>query len=540
MKGIFFFILTILMYNVSTPQNTWKRFYNPPNTSSFARFFTESYDKGYLIGGILRIPFKHDISWIIKTDINGYKLYDVQIGNGEKETTLFCLNKTSDGGFIAGGWYNPEGQKLNSYFMKFNACGEREWCTIIEQPAENVQTSIDGGIHELPDGSYIAHRTLYSFIPEYDRESLVKFRHDGSIEWINAYTHDPTFMITNESGLELIVTSDTSFLVTGLNDYQIIPNVSTMCPYWYKVDLNGNLLWVTTWVVPLTDGWGEAHCAVENHSGPFIYSGGRYGGPMPKAYIYKLSQTGDTLNKFRINDSPSAIAGVVHSLLLKNGSKLVTSTQFATNSSDNWWSINISDTLGGIVKQRSEEEQFIITMLLNTFDDKYVALGISCPVYPSNTDMFGLYKFNADLEYDSIYNIPLLYDSLCPHPISSSVLDMDGNCITVSINEFEDKALDPVLELFPNPCNDYVTVKIPDYYTKYNQYTGMSEKQIRTLSGPVDIAIYDISGKRIQELSISSDLKNVVINTANLPSGMYCIKLYYDKINISTGKFFKL
>ncbi|MBN1198242.1 MAG: hypothetical protein JXA23_02740, partial [Bacteroidales bacterium] len=34
-------------------------------------------------------------------------------------------------------------------------------------------------------------------------------------------------------------------------------------------------------------------------------------------------------------------------------------------------------------------------------------------------------KVNSDLEYDSIYTQPFTYDSLCPHPIISTPVELD-------------------------------------------------------------------------------------------------------------------
>lgn len=539
MKILLFFLLSFLLWNSAFTQNTWKKFFNLPNTQSFGQDVVETYDKGYLLGGIIRTHSIVDAGWIVKSDINGNKLYEINIGGGGRATTILCLNKTSDGGFIVGGYYNPEEEVMDSYVMKFNSCGEREWCTMINSRPEFQQTEIDDGIYELPDGSYIAHRFLYNTSFDQDRESLVKFKHDGSIEWINAYTHDSTAMIQNEMGLDLILTSDTCFLVTGMNDYQVQPNLASGRPYWYKVDQEGNLLWVTTWVTPLFNGWGEAYCSVENSGNQYYYTGGRYGGPLPKSYIFKIDKLGDTIQKFRINDEPLSGAGVANSLLFLNDTSLIIGTQFGITNSDNWWSLNKADTLGNIKLQKIEEEQIIFTKMIKSFDEKIIISGVTVASYPNHPDVIGLYKFNSNLEYDSIYSLPFIYDSLCPYPIVSDTIDMPGNCIIVTVPDQQNTNELTRLSIYPNPCSEFVTIKIPEFIVNNNNYSNFKEQQFRPITGELQLKVYDLSGHLVKCDDIPSGSVNYCLNLSDWQRGAYFILLSQNGKRISTCKFIK-
>lgn len=144
------FLLCFVKHNIFA-QASWKHFYGYPQEKSLAYDFVETYDKGYMIGGMIYSDSQYESGWIVKTDINGNKLYEKKIGDGSELSSTFCFDKTSDGGFIIGGWYNTSDNYLDAYAMKFNACGEKEWCTMIPSP-EGSQSSIDGGIHEVLGG----------------------------------------------------------------------------------------------------------------------------------------------------------------------------------------------------------------------------------------------------------------------------------------------------------------------------------------------------------------------------------------------------
>ncbi len=539
-SGTFLLLIILLTSNCVFAQNTWKKFFNPPNTRSYGKDVIETYDKGYLIGGIIRAPSIVDAGWIVKSDINREKLYEINIGGGIRATTVLCMNKTSDGGFIVGGYLNPEDEVVDSYVMKFNACGEKEWCTLLESNNPSRQTVFDAGIYELPDGSYIAHRTLYNISFDEDRESLVKFNHDGSVAWINAYTYDPTYMRQNENGFDLIMTSDTCSLVTGIVDYQVQPNICSTRPFWYKVDQEGNLLWVTTWVTPLFNGWGEANCSVENSGKQFYYTAGRYGGPLPKSYIFKLNINGDTIQKYRLYDEPLAIAGIAKSLLFLNDTTLIIGTQFGTNTSDNWWSLNKTDTLGNIKAQKIEEEQIIFAKMIKTFDDKFIVSGVTFESYPGHPDMTGLYKFNTDLQYDSIYSTPLTYDSLCPHPVVSDTIEMPGNCIIVSMPDAPEINSSMKLKIYPNPASEYVTIEVPAFTTEANDYGNLHEQKYRAVTGDIFLNVYNLSGQLIKSDIISDGIRNYILNIHNWIPGMYSIQLTQKGLRLAEGKFIKI
>jgi hypothetical protein len=515
-------------------QNIWKHYYGYPNRT-WANDFAESYDGGYIFGGTIQRQNYYRTGWILKTDINGNPLYQIMIGDGAFEAPFFCFDKTSDGGFIAGGWYHPGGDDLDAYAMKFNACGEKEWCTAVRSP-EGTQTSFDMGIHEVPGGGYIAHRTIASFAND-DRVSLVKFSNDGRVEWVNAYANSTVW--ENETDHEMIVTSDTCFLISGWNYYPIEPGLLYISPYWYKVDRNGNLMWIHTWELKTYEDPGDALVNIEDKNGNY-YSGGKMYQPLGHSYLFKLAKNGDTIARYKIIDHvPEAIGGCIHTLNALNDSTLIIGTQFGLTTEDNWWSLVKTDTLGNVLARKYEEDAFIANSSLITSDGKVLLNGVRLNHVgwaPTNT---GLYKFNSNLEYDSIYTMPRNYDSLCPHPIVSDTIPMPDNCLIVSLpEELKPGEIQP-LKLYPNPASDYLSVEMPEYAVTNNNNNGVAQSMYRPISGKSELVVYDVNGHLIYSESIEAGVRNHVIATGNWAVGMYMVELEQKGVRVAGGKVMK-
>jgi len=512
-------------------QTTWKHYYGYPN-KTWAYDIAETYDKGYMIGGLIQRQNSHRTGWIEKTDINGNSLYRIVIGVGDIEESLFSFDKTSDGGFIVGGWFGSGVDDLDADVLKFNACGEKEWCTVVRSP-EGTQTEIDGGIHEVPGGGYIAHRTIFSYAND-DRVSLVKFRNDGSIEWINTYANSTTW--GNETDNHMIVTSDTGFICSGWNDYPIVPGLWYISPYWYKVDKDGNLLWIHTWEIKTYQSPGEAWVAMEDKHGN-IYSGGKKkyaSNTVP--FLYKLTKYGDTVASYPFSGVPQPLSGDMYSINPLNDTTLIIGANYSMTSNDYNWSVNKTDTLGNVLARISEEEDFVINPSIITSDGKILINGGKMGNGGWPPYWVGLYKFNSNLEYDSVYTAPRTYDSLCPHPIVSDTIPMPDNCVIVSLpEEQEPRTLQP-LKLYPNPASDYVSIELPEYGVTSDKTGTLTESRYRPISGKCELIVYDINGKKIYSETFEAGGRNRVIITNDWRSGIYLVELIQKEVRIASGK----
>ncbi len=512
-------------------QYIWKKSYSLPH-GSLARDFAESYDGGFIIGGLIRNSEYPFYGYILKTDINGEKLWQKVI-DGHKASIFYTTNITSDGGFVAGGLYNTHDEQEDAYVMKFNSCAEPEWCSII--PAQNSNPSqIFSGIHQLSDGGYICER--YEPTGEnYSTFSLIKFDNKGVVDWINYYdiNHDWTAQVD----WRLNLTSDSCFLINGMVWDTVFFENGGMCniPFWYKVDINGNLLWELKWDLTESQFFGEARKVAEFNN--YYFSGGSLLPPYGQSYLFKLSKEGDTINSYRVYDHPNSLSGTIQTLNYLNDTNLLVGTQFGLTTEDNWWSLNITDTLGIIKKSKSEEEGVVFANSLITKDNKILQLALffsESGNFPYN--WIGLYKFNSNLEYDSIYTAPRTYDSLCPHPIVSDTIPMPGICTFVSMPEPISKSDILQLKVYPNPASKYTTVEIPEYYANTTKGGYITQQQFRPLTGEVKLSIINLRGHIVKTETFDASERNHVIGLTTLPPGMYMLHLTQKGKFVAQGK----
>ena len=115
--------------------------------------------------------------------------------------------------------------------MKFNACAEPEWCSLL--PESNEDESIISDIYQLPEGGYICERYKPSDV-DHHRWSLIKLRPNGTVEWCNYYDLNQSWVSQLDFGLTL--TSDTCFLVTSIVWDSISPEGTAFDELYIKRD----------------------------------------------------------------------------------------------------------------------------------------------------------------------------------------------------------------------------------------------------------------------------------------------------------------
>lgn len=135
MKKRILFYLAISIFVLSNivvyaQDSTWVRIFGEDEHTATRSLF-ETYDHGYMISAFTIPPnppgglIKDGL--LIKTDINGNKLWQKTIGGGvDDKIGGIKAYPTFDGGTImVGGTYNY-GSLSSVFIMKLNACGERD------------------------------------------------------------------------------------------------------------------------------------------------------------------------------------------------------------------------------------------------------------------------------------------------------------------------------------------------------------------------------------------------------------------------------
>ena len=470
----------------------------------------ETYDKGYLL-----VDNETVYSWLIKTDINGNKLWEKRIGDAQHLTYLWNIEQTIDGGFILGGAfgkYDPNGM-ADPVILKLNACGELEWCSVI-----NTLGIYDGAtrVRPTPEGNYVLS-TLYSDPNPLNRLQLFKFDGSGNLLWKHNY--HPDSLIWSEDDHDVRVDAD-GYLISAMCYYPDPgnPTVGYERPYYIKTDTAGNILW---WLVY---GSGNGYhgfiwdATIKSTSGNY-YSTGVHSNICDNSALVKC--LGDGQESYYHDFIPGLCPGGYFSSINFSNDTTFISIACGTlngNAIHRWLTM---DTLG-VMKTFKEYPSWICgtTHTIRTFDNKFVS------VAKVNSFLFYLYKLNSNLEYDSIYTHQYIYDSLCPNGVVSDTINPDCGLI-VGINDPKTEDESCMLKVYPNPATARVTVELPECLKTTDKKPGITTSTIYYQWKSTLLEVYDLNGKRLFSKEIPKNQQRLDLDVSGWKREMYYFRLIY-------------
>ena len=191
------------------------------------------------------------------------------------------------------------------------------------------------------------------------------------------------------------------------------------------------------------------------------------------------------------------------------------------------------DTSGHVLKQKVlNNSDWIPNDAIFTHDKKYL---ITAQDY-INYNIFYLWKLNSDLEYDSIYTKPRVYDSLCPNPITSSTLYSTCDLAT-SVREPAFNTERVKMHLFPNPATTVLHVEMPECIQKNSKTEHLNVTTIlHKWNKELQLRVFDFMGRQEFYKSVKPQEKEVILDVSSWQSGMYFFQLLYGDTVVAEAK----
>jgi hypothetical protein len=534
-RKIFYMVLLfLLLYNALYSQ-LWQREFGESKTC-WAQDLKECYDNGYYLLSQVdpgsNEPRMH--AWLIKTDINGNQIWDKKLFDPAYRISCYKIGKTTDQGLImAGSTTRLDSNNYDPFFIKLNSCGEKEWCKIFSTPGNS-----DYGVKIIQiSGGYIA---LLKYFQDWHQKRIWLFKLDesGNIIWQKLYAQNNP-KINNEEEVDLMVTSDNGYLITG--DCYYYDSISTywlLRPLIIKTDPDGNEQWQL--IYGLNSGYrGDVPNSPHQTSASFYYCSARHFrdsipfGDSPS--FLKIDSAGNEIYYRDLIDSTKL--GMSNTLNFINDSVILIAGgwSYHTNISDSNGIIK-TDTLGNILKTK-----ILLANVVNTFqaaivthDEKYLVTG-GFSVNGALPHIY-LYKLNFNLDFDTLYNTPFIYDSLCPHMIVSDTSDLDDCSVITAIREPEEYEKESRLLVYPNPASNQITVEFPKCLIRKSFGHGMHSTTIYHQWINTRLDVLDLSGRLIVSGDVAKDESCVVISTSSWPDGMYLVRLIFMNEVVSEAK----
>lgn len=406
-----FFLLSI----TSVFGQGWQRNLGTPNRDHVADV-KQTNDGGYIITGYTSTSptnVHYDL-YLIKTDVNGHKLWDKKYGGSQREKG-FAVQPTTDGGYIvAGSTYSYGAGSFDVYLVKTDANGDSLWTKFYGDTgldeARSIQQASDQGYFIFGSTRKASTTTTSHFSDMY----LIRTDLNGDTLWTKKYGTDST----SDYGRFISPTSDGGYIMTGYDhtnaDVRLI-----------KIDSSGQTLWAKSHsaLAPL-----KGNEVYETRDSGYIISGHTAFSGFAHHLLIKTDSNGDTLwtkNYGKTLYDPLLPASSVKEtsdggfILIKDyyqelqliktdalGQEMWTKTHYAKNNDDH----------GIKVILNAQNGYTFIYYALGT-------LGASYDIFLAKTDSLG--RFYSNQMVGNVYqdnNANCLFDTLIDYNLSNIII----------------------------------------------------------------------------------------------------------------------
>ncbi len=544
MKKIILSILLILIISTSFSQkDDWIRVFSETE-KDLSQNLIETYDNGYIVLAITYPGGYPRYSWIKKTDINGEMLWEKKFGDGSTIFGFLDIQKTDDGGYILTGTnYLLDNTFGDPFFMKLNACGEKEWCRIFNH--EGPLAFYESGLNIFPVPNEDTYISLVSLWGEKQWPGgvlqgiwLFKLNHDGEAIWMKNVFDQVQPEAWNEIPYQMFLSEEGELIISGMTLYG--DPIGFHKPFVVSAALDGTENW--WYIVAQNEEWrGEVNQAIKDSYGN-IYATGWFAEYEPADIYYpgihKLDTNGNIIYSKRIIDSTEQANTFCINMVNDSTIDVAAAMKYPGQPFHN--TIIRIDSSGNVLFEKQIlQSDFGFSNSIKTFDDKFLYVG---PFKEGNFTKIHLHKFNSDLEYDSIYNQPLEYDYMCDDlPIVSDTISISDCDIWTNLPDEIEYRMAQKLVVYPNPAREKIKIKLP-WATAVEQPFGPFTSRHYNLQYFKNsiLKIYDIYGKQVKEISLKNQQENELeIDVSTFPAGIYLINLYENNRKMASGKFVK-
>lgn len=488
--------------SIVLPPNIWEKNYTITGYQWPSKI-VETYDKGYLIGGSNGL----DNSYIhlVKTSIDGDLLQEKTIIDSFYYF-VSGMDETYDGGSIVAG-YTDEGAfgGFAGYLKKFTPCRNLEWERRYGNPLgaghlKEVYQTIDSGF--IACGSnmfpYMANDT--------GRVCLLRTDKDGNQLWLKDLTYfygsDITSFITTRDCGGLISVRGYSVFLNDTTGQKIERGILT------KVDSLGNLEW--NLVLDTGNIYNYVQSSVELNDEGFISVGVTWDKITfeHKVTMFRSSKDGKLI-QYKAHKIPGYSFPTPEVIRKINDNKFLVLCYDVDHCDAYGYfgrtSLMLIDSCLNITQFKQlgnvgiEPQDAIINS-----DGRIVLVAINKSKNP-----MGIYtaKINPnDLNFDSLYNVNLIYDSLC---------DLSEGMDQISENKQQ-------VTFWPNPVTDKVTFE-----------SGNFESPIFALE------IYNTAGNLVNSMS-EINRHEVTVSLAEIPPGLYFVRVLFPNGEHVSSKIIRM
>ncbi len=544
--NIFLFFFLFLSFPFLLISQTWPRIYTNPGEYSQGITAIEYYDNGIILLAEKWNQYHgRNSGWLIKTDINGEVLWERFLGKPSQYLSMVDnMSITSDSGLIVA--MSTQFAEEDQYgiiddpaFLKLDACGQLEWCTIV-----NLMGTDNSGIDivQTNDG-YIG--LYFNLNVPTNALGVVKMDFNGKIQWLFTYDSDT---IVDNIPFDLVALDDGSVILTGYGYYDDGQSTNIyLKPVKLHIASDGEEISWKALHYDIDTVRGGDYQTIKDNTGN-LYSAGftittqTYPYNYNKKTLRKQKADGTNLEYFVLNDTISDngfLAWMADSTIVISG--------YTEGYDNNWWQyradVMIIDTIGNVLHRRRFLDNYTgrIYSVNATRDNKILATGSAeeNPYGPMLQTY--LFKLTSTLEDDVYDPTPRVYDYACPGGVAPhDTIGMEQCDIVVSAAHLSSLPDIAVMEVYPNPVNDVFQVRLPEFIAIRNNNKGLNTALYQSnYQQQSTLQVFDLSGRFISEQKLTQGQMVVQFDAERWVPGMYLLRLVYKDKTVGSAKVVK-
>jgi hypothetical protein len=462
MKSILLLFIAcyLISINVFSQEEKWVKYIGLPNRDEYGHGLIEYYDNSYFIVGAI-VDQDYTKGWSIKSDINGSILWDKALTHYQSDLSSRAVALDENGNTYVCGviWSDYIGNW--PIVMKFNACGEKQWCRILKDEQYDHGAGVDIKINE--NGEIIILTWL--FLDEYsDLVFLFGLDDNGNVLWEKPYASQSSYSWIRYPLPYRLLISNNEYYIAG-SCYWPYPDDTT---HWYlrPMFIGIDSLFYEKWMIPfyaLDSIFGQAYNLTKLNDSIFIGVGDRWLDNDSKNSIFMyFDSEGQELGYTQMPNAsigPDIIANVARGVVQVNDSLLM-SLSVWSDTPEGKLGFFVFDTTGSIFNLHEDIYCATAEDLIKTFDGNYVAIA---NVNSPDPNIY-LTKFDENLNPVPFDTNTYTYDSLCPEPIQSGTIDLSDCLVWTGAEEIPSPeeyysfiATIPI-NAYPNPAETEITL----------------------------------------------------------------------------------
>jgi len=530
MKSTFFSFISLLCIFTSNAQNPdGGVYFGMSNTNTYFRDLIEDYDKGFLLLNQLSSISGTGIgNWNIKTDITPDILWDQTLIHTSGILASRKLVQDSEGNFYVGGIIFFDFPDI-PFLAKFNSCREQEWCVML--PKEEYGQGVVRDIVVNESGEIIV--LLQYLVPDnpdiLDRAFLAALSMDGELLWVNAYASPNTYPLLRLPSVNSITYHNGMYFISGscYYAYSSNPNTFYLRPFYIGIDSAFNEKWILPFGhdIPIT---GDSFCSVPINDTIMVGAGWRSVSSVPSGLLMYYDINGNEIEFCQIDNSqtfPGNNSTQFRWLVKANDESFIATGLYQPTNYDFHTMDFLLDELCTLSNFIARPNTSANRKIIRTTDDYYIGATSYKP--DNNPSQVYVYKLDETLQSVPFDTTTYVYDSLCPYPIQSGIIDLTGCMVLTSTDwiptpqEYYARIRSIPIDIYPNPAKDQITFALEN--TEHHRN--------------ITLRCFNLLGMQQHQTQILRGQQQASANVSNWQPGMYIAVVYSDGKPVGRGKF---